>query len=678
MTKPPSTIQRLFFELRRRRVFRTAALYIVGSWLVLQVSDVVFPALGLPEEALRYVLIAMVLGFPAALVFGWFFDISPSGIRRTAPAGAVDAGTAQALRKSDYLILAALVTVAGAIIYNTVGNVVDSPGYVRPADRTGPPMVAVLPFTTTSREGDSQFFATGVHDDLLTQLSKLQSIRVISRTSVMEYQDVARNIREIAAELGADVVMEGGIQVAGEMIRINAQLIDARTDAHLWADTYDRQLNATNIFELQSDISRAIADALSATLTPQDEDELSIIPTKNMAAYRAYRRAMDMDYIYQNPDYRAALEEAVRLDPGFTRAWAELAGHLSYINFWGEPNLEDIERAEEILEIVREQAPNSAEYLIALAYYSLYTLKDYDQAFEVITRAEEKAPSDLKVLGIKTWILRRQGRHAERNPVFRRILELDPKDVTTAGALANNLMVLHRYEEAAEFLEQSPFEGYQFSAMRATVALWEHGDFERYISEMIELNKEYSDEADSYNLWEAYFAARNLEAAEAMIGDLYDPRADNYPGIDPETSARLMTYWLMGDPERLQEALEDTYARFKDFGTEKLAAQDVSLNIDLALPAALEGDVEKSVRLVNRWRQNAESEDATGYIHVMPYACRTLAIANAVAETVDCLRRGFTEPSYMKSFIEPYLPYYDPIRESPEFQALFAEFTTRH
>lgn len=665
---------RLFQELRRRRVFRTAALYIVGSWLVLQVSDVVFPALGLNDLAVRYVLFALVLGFPAALIFGWFYDIGAHGIRRTAPADPEETAEAQPLRRVDYLILTALVAVLGAAIYSTVGNVVEPPRAELPAERSGPPMVAVLPFTTTTREGDSEFFAAGVHDDLLTQLSKLQSLRVISRTSVMEYRDVARNLREIAAELGADVIMEGGVQVAGEQIRINAQLIDARTDAHLWAQTYDRELAPTNIFEVQSEIARAISTAMRTTLTPQDVDQLAIIPTDNMAAYRAYRRAMDMaeqGNVYRNPDYRAALEEAVALDPNFTRAWAELAGYLSYRNFWGERDLEEIARAEEILDMLRDTAPNSVEYLMALAYYTLYTLKDYDQAFAVILQAEERAPSDLKILEMKTWILRRQGRHAERNAVFRKILELNPKDQGIAVALVGNLVNVHRYDEAEEKLSRLTFDGYHVSTLRASLDLREHGDFERYIRESIEIEKEFADESRPVRLWEAYLSARDFERAAAMLDELKNPRFDPLPGLGAWLAGRLITYWFMQDDELFQQALVDALQHLEQTNTQAIAADTGSLYLDLSLIPALQGDIPEVVRLLRLWRRNVN--DATAELVTSAMVCQTLAMAGAAREAVECIRDGLVEPSYIRAWIEPHLPFYDPIRTTPEFQALLAE-----
>ena len=291
-----SSVKRMLSEMRRRRIFRTAALYIVGTWLVMQVADVVFPAIDIPERSIRYVLVGALMGFPAALVFGWFYDVGVHGVRRTAPLGSLESSTAQPLRRSDFLILTALVGVVAAIIYNAVGNVVEAPSQVQRSVREELPMLAVLPFVSTSLGGDSEFFATGVHDDLLTQLAHLQSIRVISRTSVLEYKDTVRNIREIGRALGADAILEGGVQRAGDRIRINAQLIDARTDEHLWAETYDRELSPANIFDVQSDIARAITAAMRATLTVEDDEQLSFLPTEKISAYEAFTNHLEGDF----------------------------------------------------------------------------------------------------------------------------------------------------------------------------------------------------------------------------------------------------------------------------------------------------------------------------------------------------------------------------------------------
>ena len=236
----------LLNELRRRRVLPTLALYVVGAWGLVQVSDVLFGALGLPDAAVRYLLVAAIICFPIAIVFTWFFDITPKGLKRTGPAGA-DGDAVAPLRALDYLLLAALVVVAALIfreafegrfdapfeaIAESTGLAEDSPPPL-PTEADGPPMVGVLPFAYRGQSEDAEFFAAGVHDDLLTQLARIAGLRVISRTSVMQYADTTKAISIIGRELQADAILEGGVQLAGSQIRINAQLIDTRTDAHL-------------------------------------------------------------------------------------------------------------------------------------------------------------------------------------------------------------------------------------------------------------------------------------------------------------------------------------------------------------------------------------------------------------------------------------------------------------
>jgi TolB-like protein len=674
---PPA--KRLLGELRRRHVFRTAALYIVGTWLVLQVADVVFPALDISEQGIRYILIAALLGFPAVLVFGWFYDVGVHGIRRTAPAGSDDVAQAIPLRRSDYIILTALVGVVIAILYSTVGNVVEEPGIVREPAVEGPPVLAVLPFVSESLEGDSEFFAIGVHDDLLTQLALLQSMRVISRTSVLEYKDTMKNIREIGAELGADAVLEGGVQSAGDRIRINAQLIDARTDEHLWAQTYDRELSAANIFDVQTDISRAIASAMDATLTEQDDAQLSAIPTENMAAYRAYHKAMqilDTQGSFMKDDLRLALEEAVALDPTFTRAWAELAGHLAFQNFWEEYRPEFVGRTEEIIEIIREIAPGSADYLMAQAYFAYYTLKDYDLAHDFVSQAIAMRPSDTRLLMLKTWIERRQGDFDARIETIRLARTLDPRDPKWTEMLVNNLGLTHRYDEAMEELQDSNIESYNMEAWHGLLQLSEHRDIDRWVADLERVHKMYEESADLANLQEAYIAKRDYDAAASLLPllreDYDNPQVGN-PHLSDRNIAEIVTYWLSGKTDLLEQSVQRGRAHLDRSRSPDGSFEHKDLIGDVALIEAAQGNTEDAEKFQYRALRAMEADKAsiTAWSH---YACRVFAMANASDAAVECLRKVFTEPSGAQQFLEARLPYYDSIREEAEFVDLVREF----
>jgi len=664
--------------MRRRRIFRTAALYIVGTWLVMQVADVVFPAIDIPERAIRYVLVAALLGFPAALVFSWFYDVGVHGIRRTGPVGPEEQGTAQSLRRSDYLILTALAGVVVAILYNAVGNVVETPSQVQESTRDGPPMLAVLPFVSASLGGDSEFFATGVHDDLLTQLAHLQSIRVISRTSVLEYKDTVRNIREIGKALGADAILEGGVQSAGNRIRINAQLIDARTDEHLWAETYDRELSPANIFEVQSDIAHAITAAMKATLTVGDTEQLTILPTENMAAYRAYRRAMDIAADpaagFNTFAYRDALEEAVALDPTFIRAMAELVGRQSYATFW-EEDAEAAQRAEQLLEQIKALAPRSAEYLLAQAYYSFYVLKNWEQAYQFIVQAQKMRPNDAHLLNLKNWIQRRQGDLDGRMETLLLARELDPRNPGWTRSVVGTLITMHRYEEARKEIEHSEFETYILSILHSMLLVQEHGDFSRWVQGVIDAQKEFGRADDFESLWEAHIANRDYVAAEELTNAMPEKRtgSQDYEGsLSDKQWNQIPTYWLMHQDEKLKVVIGEARARLEKSRNADGDFQHRLTYGAMALLTAVEGNTEETEILIRRWRRGAVN-DKTEVAAVHHETCRMLGMAHATTSAIECIRTGLVEPSAVIPFIEPFLPYYDSMRDEPEFVELLAE-----
>ncbi len=668
--------KRLIREMRRRRVFRTAALYIVGAWLVMQVADVVFPALDIPERAMRYVLAAALLGFPVALVIGWFYELGAHGIRRTSPAGPGEQKATQALRRADYLILVALAGVAAMIAYGAVSNVIDTPGQIDRERSEGPPMVAVLPFVSKSLEGEGEFFAVGVHDDLLTQLAQLHSIRVISRTSVLEYKDVEKNIRDIGAELGADAILEGGVQMAGNRIRINAQLIDARTDEHLWAHTYDRLLSPADIFDVQAEIARAISIAMNVALSAEDVAQLADIPTENMAAYRAYRRAMEIWLSrgsYWQDDLTEALEEAVSLDPTFTRAWAELAGHLIFQNFFNNDRPDLVRRAEEILEKIRVMAPESADYLIAQTYYAYYGIKDYDLAHQLVSQVHQMRPSDTRVLMLKTWIERRQGDFDSRIETVRLARTLDPRDPTWEKMLVNNLMLTHRYDEASDELQNSTIEDPDLAYYRIVLQLREHRDTGRFAADVERWQVTLDESAEPYSLWVAHMANRDYVAAEELLDALEEHDPEMPPERNPHLSNRNMgeafTYWASGKKDLLDKVVLRGNTHLDKSRSPDGSFEHKDLIMDVALLAAVDGDRGDAERFMHQGMR-VMAEDQAGMAGFRQLGCWIFGIAKATEAAVKCIRDALIEPSTTFPFLEPSLPFYDPIRDEPEFVKL--------
>lgn len=333
---------KLLTELRRRKVFRVAALYLVGAWVVIQVAGEAFEAWNIPEQVLRHVWVAAILGFPLAIVFGWRYDVKGGRVVRTHAADP-DNPTDISLRRVDYIIVTVLAGVVGTIAYGLLQQAGETPVFRSESDAVASKSIAVLPFENLSRDESAMPFAAGIHDDILTQISKISDLKVISRTSVVRL-DPTMTIREIGGLLGVATVLEGGVQRVGDQLRINVQLIDADTDNHLWAETFDRELTTRNIFAIQSEIARAVAIALQATLSSREQQTLTQIPTTDFGAYEAYllgKQQMASRTIPSLDQARDNFTTAVTRDPNFALAHVGLADSILLLNNYGAMPLDE-------------------------------------------------------------------------------------------------------------------------------------------------------------------------------------------------------------------------------------------------------------------------------------------------------------------------------------------------
>ena len=418
-------------ECNRRNVFRVAALYIVGAWAVLQVADLAFEAWNIPSSALRFVWICAALGLPIALIFGWRFDVIGGQI---VPTQYDDKAGDTTLRQTDYLILSAFSLVVIAMVFGLGREITSIREPPPPLETTqyDPGSIAVLPFKDTSEATAApDSLAVGIQDDLLTRLSKIGSLKVISRTSVGRYLGTMLTIPEIGAELGVGKILEGGVQRVGDQIRINVQLIDTRTDKHVWAETYTRRYTAKSIFDVQTEIVESITRQLQAKLTPTETQQIASMPTRNLAAYTVYLKGKHLAGIESIESLNAAIEEynkAVEMDPEFALAYVGLAdAYLTLdINFLGGLTLEESLRFAEppllrALEIDPELGP---------AYATLGLLRqqqsDFDAAEKAYKRAIELQPNYSRVFGSYGRLRLLQDRRDEAGDFFRDALELDP------------------------------------------------------------------------------------------------------------------------------------------------------------------------------------------------------------------------------------------------------------
>lgn len=605
-----------------------------------------------------------------------FISHFPPPLEASTPAQAPE--TASTLpRKTRLWGLGVLAVVLALLLFGALRMAGDSsaPGPV-PVET---PMVAVLPFISDGLSGDSHFFANGMHDDLLTQLAQLQPMRVISRTSVSEYRDSEMNIREIGRQLGADAILEGGVQQIGDKIRINVQLIDSASDVHLWAEQYDRELTPTNIFDVQSEIARSIASAMHFTLTPQDAVRLEVIPTENMAAYRAYHEAMELrqSETMAAPAYIAALERAVALDPGFVRAWAELAGSLSYINMQRR-DTESIQRLEGILERVQTLAPQSSEALIAQSYYVYYILKDHDRAFELVRQAQALRPSDPEVLELQSWIQRRQGDIAGMVETLRQARTLDPRNAYWTRRLVTYLMLTHRYDEAVEEFENASLDNFRLAYIERVLRVREHGQPGRLLDDLVMLQTEYGVEVDPFELWEAHIAARDFDDAAALVNRsrMHERESDAWTSSDVpdvDLAGVITDHFRDADAGRLPvHAPAEPERRLARNRAQGLIEFEPNVYLAKAYISAAHGNTAETERLVRTWFRGSV-RDLAQRLNLRHHTCRALGMAAAASAAVECLRSAFEEPGWAHPFIEPFLPYYDSIRNDSLFVELLAE-----
>src|SRR6266513_2998411 len=319
-----------FSELKRRNVYKVAVAYIVAGWAVSQGIAQVFPIFDVPNRVIRLIVVLIIIGLPIALVLSWMFEITPEGIKRTDAAEAV--GQHSRGHTWIYIVVIAAAFSIGLFFLGrfSAGNKTASPAGISNKS------IAVLPFDNLSRDPDNAYFAEGVQDEILTRLAKVADLKVISRTSTQHFKSTPDNLPEIAKQLGVAHILEGSVQKAGEQVRVNVQLINAMTDAHLWADTYDRKL--TDIFAVESEIAKTVAETLQARLTGSEKSSLTKTPTVNPEAYELYLKGRFFWNKRTGDDLRKSIEylkQAIAKDPGYALAYAGLADSYGLLRFYG-------------------------------------------------------------------------------------------------------------------------------------------------------------------------------------------------------------------------------------------------------------------------------------------------------------------------------------------------------
>jgi TolB-like protein/tetratricopeptide (TPR) repeat protein len=418
-------------ELRRRNVLRVAAAYALVAWIIIEAGSVLLPTFGATEGAFQVYVIVVLIGFVISVVLAWVFEITPEGVKLDRDVASRDRVASTSKSKMNYLIIGLLALALGvSITFNVTGlRNGEAPTGQIVAEK---PAIAVLPFVSLSNESENAVFADGIHGDILTQLANIGSCKVISRSSVMEYRNTTKNVRQIGEELDVGSVLQGSVQRVGDNVRINVQLVDARNDVNVWARTYDRQLTAQNIFDIQTEISGAIAAALETTLTPAEEVRMAARPTADLRAYSAYVSGRDNLSLRRLETLRSAREyfrQAIEYDPGYAAAYAGLAESVLLL----ENNHQALPQAEAFA-IVRANLQKALELDPDLA--DAYAVKG--------------------LLESKVWQQTRVGQgNVEAEAAFRRAIELNPNHASAYMWFAMLRDGEERDEEAIELFQRS-------------------------------------------------------------------------------------------------------------------------------------------------------------------------------------------------------------------------------
>ena len=440
----------IFAELKRRNVYKVAIAYIVAGWALAQGIAQVFPVFDVPNWVVRLVVVLIIIGFPIALISAWLFEITPEGIKSTEEADAMPPSSRPSNRTWIYIVV---VGAAVSLSLFFLGRYTAENRTASSGDRKS---IAVLPFTSLSENKSDAYFADGVQDQILTNLAKVSDLKVISHTSVRQYKTGAeRNMREIGQQLGVAYIMEGSVRRDRDRLRINAQLIDARTDAHIWAETYDR--TAADLFAIQSELAQSIVTQLKATLSPQQKAEIEERPTQDLDAFELYLQAKpSIDSYLNSTDVRAALlqalkslDEAIQRDPKFVSAYCYIARANDLLFFFDlDPTPERISLADAAVKTALRLRPDSAEAHFARGDYYFRCLRDYDRAQEELAIARPGLPNSTPFFILSGYINRRRNHFADAERDFSTAFALDPRNPNAYNLLADTYVLQRRFPEA--------------------------------------------------------------------------------------------------------------------------------------------------------------------------------------------------------------------------------------
>ena len=699
-------------ELKRRNVFRVGVAYVIVAWLLLQVADVILDNIEAPAWVFQTVLLLLIIGFPVAIIFAWAFELSPDGIRREKVTPNTESGIRLSGRRIDFMIIGLL---GLAVIYFVADNYLindESPDVVPASERTDR-SIAVIPFRNRSALPEDAFFVDGIHDDILTRLATVSSFdKIISRTSVERYRDTTLPMPQIGRELGVSVIVEGGVQRSGDRVRINIQLIDAATDDHQWAKTYERELTAENVFAIQAEISEAIVNEMQASLSPRERENLSAIPTKSIEALEHYFRGRDQMTRRRATSMQIALDElhaAVEIDPNFALAHATLAEAYALsggIMSWEESRIKVREYATRALVL----DPESGEAYSALG--SLEGRSDPVAAELSYRKAIELSPNNVYAHYNYCYLLGPiLGKYASALERCEKALELDPLSPIVMTATGSVLWGLGRLEEAKIQYESVSETDPSFIVSRIMRAWMDWTVFAKLDESVKQLRQAFSLDPDNlhsvYSLGQLYLDLGDTERAAFWFNVYADRSQDEIGNAENQALLRIRqgntdgaTEWarqsfdpqiklgsawallLLRDdaltrnrPEDARELYAIMHPDLLDDGVSELTALNFQAAIDLALVLYRSGEQQQAdtlTRLAQRHMQTMTRTNADGGFGIADVQIH--AILGNSSNALSNLREAIDEGWRLQWWF--YLKHdlaLESLRNESEFQEMFQE-----
>ena len=672
-------VANFFAELKRRNVYKVAIAYIVGGWALSQGIAQVFPVFDVPNWAIRLIVLLIIIGFPVALVFAWAFEITPEGVKRADDVDLVSSSAKKSRAWIYIVVIGALVSIGLFFLGRYSASPVS----------TSKKSIAVLPFENFSSDKENAFFADGVQDDILTALAKVADLKVISRTSVMSYAAGAnRNLREIAQALGVSHVLEGSVRRSDGKVRVSAQLIDARNDTHLWADTYDRDL--ADVFATESDIAKTIVEQLRAKLSPSEKAAIEERPTKDITAHDLYVRAKLLNESSSFSSQRmeklveaaGLLDQALARDPDFLLAHCLLANTHGFIYFYGlDHTPARVALAEAAVNAASRLRPDAGETHLARAdvYYRCYL--DYDRARPELALAERALPNNAQVLALTSFIDRRQSRWQEAVQNLEHALQLDPRNWYYLQQISLSYHFLHRYAEEAAALDRVvailPDE-----VISNVARAWVEGEWKadvRPLRKAIEsVTKQKSAAVPSFDQYFVGLALyeRDAKACESALA------AMPAQGLPADQVPLPVPFWkglvarMQGDSAAASAAFLAARAQM-----DSIVRDQPDFAAALCTLGLIDAGLGRKQEAIDEGRRAAEllpiAKDSINGVHMMEFLAVIYAWTGEKDLAIEQLKATLRYPSFISYGQLKLHPYWDPLRKDPRFEQIVASLAPK-